>query len=151
MLPKLVVAGVMVALYRGVFKGAVHPLDLAARSVSQARRCKPRSVLAWCRGQQSGCGACCRGSGACPRTSLVGGAGEQVMQLVPDQHRDRAQICRPGRLRRRSRRWVVKRTFAQLNHNFQLARDFEHTIRSATAFLYAAAFRLPVRRSARYA
>ena len=35
------------------------------------------------------------------------------------------------------RRWVVKRTFAWLNRNRRLAKDFEQTIRSATAFLYA--------------
>ena len=49
------------------------------------------------------------------------------------------------------RRWVVERTFAWLNRNRRLAKDFEHTIRSATAFLYAAAVMLLIRRLARYA
>jgi len=49
------------------------------------------------------------------------------------------------------RRWVVERTFAWLNRNRRLAKDFEATIRSATAFLYAAAVQLLVRRLARYA
>lgn len=48
------------------------------------------------------------------------------------------------------RRWVVERTFAWLNRNRRLAKDFEHTIRSATAFLYAAAVMLLIRRLARY-
>jgi hypothetical protein len=34
---------------------------------------------------------------------------------------------------------VVDRTFAWFNRNRRFAKDFEHTLRSATAFLYAAA------------
>lgn len=49
------------------------------------------------------------------------------------------------------RRWVVERTFAWINRNRRLAKDFEHSIRSATAFLYAAAAMVLVRRIARYA
>jgi transposase len=37
------------------------------------------------------------------------------------------------------RRWVVERTFAWVNRNRRLSKDFERTIRSASAFLYAAA------------
>ena len=48
-------------------------------------------------------------------------------------------------------RWVVERTFAWINRNRRLAKDFERTIRSATAFLYAAAATPLVRRLARYA
>jgi transposase len=48
------------------------------------------------------------------------------------------------------RRWVVERTFVWLNRNRRLAKDFEGSIRSATAFLYAAAMVL-IRRLARYA
>jgi transposase len=49
------------------------------------------------------------------------------------------------------RRWVVERTFAWLNRNRRLAKDFEQTIRSATAFLYAASAMMLIRRLARYA
>ncbi len=49
------------------------------------------------------------------------------------------------------RRWVVERTFAWINRNRRLAKDFERTIRSATAFLYAAAALVLIRRLARYA
>lgn len=49
------------------------------------------------------------------------------------------------------RRWVVERTFAWLNRNRRLAKDFECSIRSATAFLYAAAAQFLLRRIARYA
>ncbi len=46
------------------------------------------------------------------------------------------------------RRWVVERFFAWLGRNRRLARDFEATIPSATAFLYAASVMLLTRRMA---
>jgi transposase len=47
------------------------------------------------------------------------------------------------------RRWVVERFFAWINRNRRLAKDFEATIESARAFLYAASIMLLVRRLAR--
>ena len=47
------------------------------------------------------------------------------------------------------RRWVVERCFAWLNRNRRLAKDFEATIASANAFLYAASAMLLIRRLAR--
>lgn len=47
------------------------------------------------------------------------------------------------------RRWVVERFFAWLGRNRRLAKDFEGTLASATAFLYAAAAMLLLRRLAR--
>jgi len=47
------------------------------------------------------------------------------------------------------RRWVVERTFGWLGRNRRLAKDFEATIASATAFLYAASAMLLTRRLAR--
>jgi transposase len=47
------------------------------------------------------------------------------------------------------RRWVVERFFAWLGRNRRLAKDFEATIDSARAFLYAASVMLLVRRIAR--
>lgn len=47
------------------------------------------------------------------------------------------------------RRWVVERFFAWINRNRRLAKDFEATIKSAAAFLYAASVMLLVRRLAR--
>ncbi len=47
------------------------------------------------------------------------------------------------------RRWVVERCFAWLNRNHRLAKDFEATIASVTAFLYAASVMLLIRRLAR--
>ena len=49
------------------------------------------------------------------------------------------------------RRWVVERCFAWLNRNRRLAKDFEATITSASAFLYAASALLLTRRLARCA
>ena len=47
------------------------------------------------------------------------------------------------------RRWVVQRFFAWLGRSRRLAKDFEATIASATAFLYAASVLLLTRRLAR--
>lgn len=47
------------------------------------------------------------------------------------------------------RRWVVERFLAWINRNRRLAKDFEATIASATAFLYAASVMLLMRRLAR--
>ena len=47
------------------------------------------------------------------------------------------------------RRWVVERTFAWLNRNRRLAKDFEATIASSEAWLYLAAVQLLARRLAR--
>lgn len=46
------------------------------------------------------------------------------------------------------RRWVVERTFAWLNRNRRLAKDFERTIQSATAWLFLAAVQLIIRKVA---
>jgi putative transposase len=46
------------------------------------------------------------------------------------------------------RRWVVERTFAWLGRNRRLAKDFERTIESATAWLYLASIQLIIRRIA---
>jgi putative transposase len=47
------------------------------------------------------------------------------------------------------RRWVVERFFAWIGRNRRLAKDFEATVDSARAFLYAASIMLLVRRLAR--
>jgi len=49
------------------------------------------------------------------------------------------------------RRWVVERFFAWIGRNRRLAKDFEGTIASAEAFLYAASVMLLTRRLARSA
>ena len=47
------------------------------------------------------------------------------------------------------RRWVVERTFAWLNRNRRLAKDFENSIESATAWLFMASVQLINRKLAR--
>lgn len=47
------------------------------------------------------------------------------------------------------RRWVVERTFAWLNRNRRLAKDFERTIESATAWLFLGSIQLITRRIGR--
>ncbi len=47
------------------------------------------------------------------------------------------------------RRWVVERTFAWLGRNRRLAKDFEQTVASATAWLFAASVQLLTRRIAK--
>jgi hypothetical protein len=44
---------------------------------------------------------------------------------------------------------VVERFFAWINRNTRLAKDFESTVNSAAAFLYAASTMLLIRRLAR--
>ena len=46
------------------------------------------------------------------------------------------------------RRWVVERTFAWLNRNRRLAKDFEASIASARTWVYIASVQLLVRRLA---
>lgn len=48
------------------------------------------------------------------------------------------------------RRWVVERTFAWLGRNRRLAKDFENSIESATAWLFMASVQLITRKLARY-
>lgn len=47
------------------------------------------------------------------------------------------------------RRWVVERTLAWLNRNRRLAKDFEQTIASATAWLFVASVQLLTQRITR--
>lgn len=48
------------------------------------------------------------------------------------------------------KRWVVERTFAWQGRNRRLAKDFERTIESATAWLYLASIQLMTRRIASF-
>ena len=47
------------------------------------------------------------------------------------------------------RRWVVERTFAWLNRNRRLAKDFEATLESALSWLFLASVKLLMRRLGR--
>lgn len=54
-----------------------------------------------------------------------------------------------GTFKPEKRRWVVERTFAWLNLNRRLAKDFERSIESATAWIWIASVKLLTRRLAR--
>ena len=70
--------------------------------------------------------------------------GDWTIEIIKRSDRVKGFVVLP-------RRWVVERTFAWLNRNRRLAKDFEQTIRSATAFLYAASAMMLIRRLAQYA
>jgi Transposase DDE domain len=65
-----------------------------------------------------------------------------------DCRRNRAQESDQIRFAVNPRRWVVERFFAWIGRNRRLAKDFEATVASARAFLYAASVMLLVRRIA---
>lgn len=54
-----------------------------------------------------------------------------------------------GTFKPEPKRWVIERTFAWFGRNRRLAKDFEHTISSAEAWLLIASVRLLTRRLAR--
>ena len=59
----------------------------------------------------------------------------------------RRAIAEPG-FHLLPRRWVVERTLAWLNRDRRLAKDFEASIASATAWIYSASAQLLIRRLA---
>jgi len=72
----------------------------------------------------------------------VANATRIIVEIVPKQAGQIGFAVHP-------RRWVVERFFAWLGRNRRLAKDFEATIASATAFLYAASVMLLTRRLGR--
>jgi transposase len=65
-----------------------------------------------------------------------------IVEIVRKKHDQTGFVLLP-------RRWVVERFFAWINRNRRLAKDVEATIASASAFLYAAAAMIMLRRLAR--
>src|SRR4051812_11338545 len=80
--------------------------------------------------------------------------GRQVARCAPGpgrlEHRDHQAIRHRQGLRALPRRWVVERTFAWLGRCRRLAKDWEKTIQSSTAWALVASIRLLSRRLARY-
>ena len=68
--------------------------------------------------------------------------GEWTLQIVKRSDKAKGFVLLP-------RRWVVERTFAWLGRCRRLAKDFEATIASATAWVFVAHIRLLTRRLAR--
>jgi transposase len=70
------------------------------------------------------------------------GLGEWTIEIIKRSDAAKGFVLLP-------RRWVVERTFAWLNRNRRLAKDFEATIESAVTWLYIASVKLMSRRLAR--
>jgi putative transposase len=70
------------------------------------------------------------------------GHGDWTMEIVKRSGAAKGFVVLP-------RRWVVERTFAWLNRRRRLAKDFERSIESATAFLHIASIRMLTRKIAR--
>jgi putative transposase len=68
--------------------------------------------------------------------------GDWTIEVIKRSHRAQGFVILP-------RRWVVERTFAWLNPNRRLAKDFEQSIASATAWIFMASVQLLTRRIAR--
>ena len=68
-------------------------------------------------------------------------AGDWTIEIVKRSDAAKGFVLLP-------RRWVVERTFAWLNRNRRLAKDFEATIESAVTWLYIASVKLMSRRLA---
>jgi putative transposase len=75
--------------------------------------------------------------------SALKGSGEWVIDIIRRSATAKGFEVLP-------RRWVVERTFAWLGRCRRLAKDWEATIESATAWAYIASIRLMTRRLARY-
>ncbi len=68
--------------------------------------------------------------------------GDWTVEIIKRSDRTKGFIVLPGR-------WVVDRTFAWLNRNRRLAKDFEQSIASATAWLFMASVQILTRRIAK--
>jgi transposase len=73
-------------------------------------------------------------------TALVG-EGDWTLEIIKRSDTAKGFVLLP-------RRWVVERTFAWFGRNRRLAKDFEATIESSTAWLFLASVQLIVRRIA---
>jgi len=75
-------------------------------------------------------------------TTALAGQGQWQIEIVKRSDRSTGFSVLP-------RRWVVERTFAWLNRNRRLAKDFEATVGSSEAWIYLASVQLLARRLAR--
>ena len=71
----------------------------------------------------------------------LAGRGDWVIEIIKRSDTAKGFVLLP-------RRWVVERTFAWLGRNRRLAKDFEKTIESSTAWLFMASVQLMTRRLA---
>ena len=119
--------------------GQVHRADIQDRDGAVGVLASIRYLFPWLRHVFADGGY----AGEKLETTLAG-MGQWTLAIVkrPDQARGFCPL---------PRRWVVEQTFAWLGRNRRLAKDFEATIASATAFRYAASAMLLIKRIARSA
>jgi putative transposase len=75
-------------------------------------------------------------------TTALTKIGDWTIEIIKRSDRANGFVVLP-------RRWVVERTFAWLNRNRRLAKDFERSIASATAWLFMASVQFLARRIAK--
>lgn len=122
---------------QGFLVGAiVHTADIQDRDGAPDVLKSIRSLYPWLRHVFADGGY----AGQKLKTALVK-IGDWTMQIVKRSDTAKGFEVLP-------RRWVVERTFAWLNRNRRLAKDFERTIESATAWLFLASVQLITRRIA---
>ena len=68
--------------------------------------------------------------------------GEFKLEIVKRSDKAKGFVLLP-------RRWVVESIFAWLNRSLRIAKDFEHSIASAEAWIFFASIRMMTRRMAR--
>lgn len=114
----------------------VHPADVQDRDGAPGLLASVRRAFPWLRHVFADAGyAGDKLKGA------VNNLGGWTIEIVKRSDAAKAFVLLP-------RRWVVERTFAWLNRNRRLAKDFEVTIQSAVTWLYIASVKLMVRRLA---
>jgi putative transposase len=121
----------------GLVVGAVvHPADVQDRDGAPSVLASIRSAFPWLRHIFA--------DGAYTGGKLHGslaGKGNWTIEIVKRSDTAKGFEVLP-------KRWVVERTFAWLGRNRRLAKDFEETIESSTAWLLMASVQLMVRRLA---
>ena len=115
----------------------VHPADIQDRDGAVAVLASIRGLCPWLRHVFADGGY----AGDKLRDALAR-IGEWTLQIVKRSDKAKGFVLLP-------RRWVVERTFAWLGRCRRLAKDFEATIASATAWVFVAHIRLLTRRLAR--
>ena len=118
-------------------KAVVHPADVQDRDGAPAVLKAARRLYPWLRHVFA--------DGAYAGDKLahaLAGHGAWTLEIVKRSDTAKGFVLLP-------RRWVVERTFAWLNRNRRLAKDFEAAIKTATAWLYIASVKLLSRRLAR--
>lgn len=121
----------------GLLVGAiVHPADVQDRDGAPLLLGSPSNAFPWLRHVFADGGY----AGAKLRNELAK-LGEWTVEIVKRSEAAKGFVLLP-------RRWVVERSFAWLNRNRRLAKDFEETIESATTWLYIASVKLMARRLA---